>query len=196
MASVTEPNEQDGGTEQNALIDEYDKMSARGLVETMAGTGDPFDQMSMRSLLEWLARNGGGGGGTGTETDPVWAAQKGTYATKSYVDAEVHNLDLIQQAILEMISATDSKISTIDEQVQDMQASPVLVNPQVFTYGADTYPFVLSSAPKVVLEILVLNGDTEFHYLQDGDYNISGTSLTVTVPTLSDGMKVKIAYAR
>lgn len=68
--------------------------------------------------------------------------------------------------------------------------------PEVFTYTASntTHSFTLHNTPKFATEVMVLGTDT-FTYLQEGDYNIEGDSLTVSSPALTEGDKVKIVYA-
>ncbi len=68
--------------------------------------------------------------------------------------------------------------------------------PEVFTYTASNtaHSFTLHNTPKFATEVMVLGTDT-FTYLQEGDYNIEGDSLTVSSPALTEGDKVKIVYA-
>ncbi len=54
--------------------------------------------------------------------------------------------------------------------------------------------FVLPKTPYVIVDVFVLDGETTRYTLQDGDYSVSGNSVTITNPTLADGMSVKILY--
>ncbi len=68
-----------------------------------------------------------------------------------------------------------------------------LMTPEVMSFDGTNTTFALKYTPKFVSELLVLKSDT-FHYLQEGDYTITGNQLTITNPVLQSGDKVKIVY--
>ena len=73
------------------------------------------------------------------------------------------------------------------------QAVPVVQLPYVTDYNG-TQVYTLPKAPDVVFEVWILNGDTSATLLQISDYTWSGTDLTISNPTLSSGMKVRVHY--
>ncbi len=120
------------------------------------------------------------------------------YYKQSEVDALLSSyaaLSLLQD-VQQSVAALTGRVSNNELSIMSLQRDPVPTSPDVFTYGTSSYPFSMTYEPTVVEEVLVLNGEDEFHYLQNEDYSISGTSLTINNPTLTNGMKVKIVYAR
>lgn len=117
------------------------------------------------------------------------------YYTKAQIDSSYASLSLLR-SVQESVATLADRLAPIELWVAQNRDNPVLTAPEVFTYGTDNYPFTLAYEPKIITEVLALNGTTEFHYLQEGDYSITGQSLTVSSPTLTEGMKVKIVYAR
>ncbi len=92
------------------------------------------------------------------------------------------------------ISALNARISTLESTLAD---TPILVPPQGFQYTSGDQLFELTYVPKVVTEVLVLEGNQNFYYLRTSDWEIQGTkTLHIINPTLTSGMEVKIVYAR
>lgn len=86
-----------------------------------------------------------------------------------------------------------------------VDAIPIARKPELFKYGGDTeegYTPISSNVIPVVNsirfidEILILNSSTGLYYLQDNgsDYTVGTNTVTINSPTLTDGMKIKIAY--
>lgn len=68
------------------------------------------------------------------------------------------------------------------------------VQPPFIEDYTDTNVFTLPKTPAVIFDILVLESNTNLYYLRDGDYSVSGANVTISAPTLSSGMTVKINY--
>lgn len=68
-----------------------------------------------------------------------------------------------------------------------------LMVPEVLPFDGTNNTFTLQNAPKFASEVLVLKSES-FHYLQEGDYSITGNQLTIVNPALQSGDRVKIVY--
>ncbi len=143
-----------------------------------------------------------GGGGTGTETDPIYTADKA--GNMQLGDVEIAGSLTLGQPPLSPAEATnkayvDSAIGSATQDVADNYAvkpdsrSGYVMPPQVFDY-ADSNTFTVDAAPKFVLEAMVLRPDS-FTYMQQSDISFSGTSVTLNNVTINSGDKVKITYA-
>ncbi len=113
----------------------------------------------------WEPVGGSGGGPGGPEVDPIYTADKASLATKAWVQEEFYG-------------------------------NTILHKPEVFTIGSTMVKsFTLDKAPLFTTDVLVLDGSSNLHYLQDSDFTISGRIITINNPTLTPGMKVKVNYA-
>ncbi len=142
------------------------------------------------------------GGGTGTETDPVYTADKA--GTMQLGDVEIAGSLTLGQPPLSPAEAAnkayvDSAIGSATQDVADNYAvkpdsrAGYVMPPKVFDY-ADSNTFTVDVAPKFVLEAMILRPDS-FTYMQQSDISFSGTSVTLNNVTINSGDKVKITYA-
>ncbi len=72
---------------------------------------------------------------------------------------------------------------------------PTLQRPFISAYNGST-TFILPMIAKFITQVMVLDGDDNFYYLQEADYTFTdGTdSITINNPVLTNTMRVKILY--
>lgn len=105
------------------------------------------------------------------------------YYTKTQTDSMITNLD-------DEVAALGNEVNDLSSQISGYV---VMQPPDIFEYaGSNT--FTLSKAPAYMVNVFVLNGANQFYMLQSGDYSVTGTALTITNPTLAEGMSVKAEY--
>jgi hypothetical protein len=93
----------------------------------------------------------------------------------------------------EVIDTLNDKINDLTTRVDAISEGPQPTRPEVFTY-VDTNTFTLSKTPRWIDQVLVIQTDQVFYYLKDEDYTLNEANLTITNPTLADGMQVKVQY--
>jgi hypothetical protein len=72
---------------------------------------------------------------------------------------------------------------------------PIATPPEVIQYTGVNF-FNLRYWPKFFFEILVYKDPDSFWRLQESDYSVYGNTVTITNPTMEDGMRVKFVYFR
>ncbi len=188
---------------------------------------DEVESLSNIGFVKWYVDNHGGGGTvTKTYVDNQDAATLASAESYSDTSLEIHRdaSDAKYQAKLtagtnititpdNVISASGGGGGGIPEAPQDGKtygrkdgawvevtgsSGPVVRAPEIFTWHTgDSTTFTLAMAPAFFLDVMVLEGDTKFYYLQSelNDYTSTGSTITINSPTLTDGMRVKVIYA-
>ncbi len=139
---------------------------------------------------------GGGGGGSGV------SSVNGFSGSVTIGTAAAENIK-----VQDFFSPSDFAVGTSGkiESIGGAGGGPIARKPELFKYGGDAeagYTPISSNVITVINTILfidyilVLNGSTGMYYLQDNgsDYTVGTNTVTISNPTLADGMKIKIAY--
>lgn len=66
--------------------------------------------------------------------------------------------------------------------------------PETFTKTTSN-TFTLSKPPAFISQILISDINNDFLYLQETDYSLSGSSLTILDSNFTEGMRIKVDYS-
>lgn len=148
-----------------------------------------------RAIMAALEGGGGGGGGGVSSVNGF----SGSVTIGTAFAANIKVQDFFSP--FDFAVGSDGKI----ESIGGASGGPVARKPELFKYGGAAETGYTSISSNVITltntilfidYILILNGSTGLYYLQDNgaDYTVGTNTVTISNPTLTDGMKIKIAY--